>query len=193
MLVGLGGSYKSIMPNRYYNDGTMDHVNHKVLSTPAAMVYGVYTSGKLSVKAKALLGQNLTEQTMIGGYTITTDNKYIPYTTMSSYISLNYGRTHQVGLMIGYTSNLGPSQKLPLESNYFGFGVDKANTPNEKIVGNIFRITPSYSYNINNWQLGVELEYTKAGWGERSAINGKIENLKMADNYRIYAILMYTF
>jgi len=193
MLVGLGGSYKSIMPNRLYNDG-MDHVNHKVLSTPAAMVYGVYTSGKLSVKAKALLGQNMTEQTMIGGFAITTDNKYIPYTTMSSYIGLNYGKIHQVGLMIGYTANLGPSKTIPALSNYYGFGVDKANTPGkEKIVGNLFRITPSYSYNINNWQLGVELEYTKAAWGDRSPINGNIVNLKMADNYRIYAILMYTF
>jgi len=200
MLVGLGASYKSIMPYRYNSDSIINnvkfgvsHVNHKVLSTPAAMIYGVYTSGKLSVKAKALLGQNLTEQTMIGGYAITKDYKCIPYTTMSSYISLNYGKTHQVGLMVGYTANLGPSKTVPGGSNYYGFGLDQANTPNEKIVGTIFRLTPSYSYNINNWQLGVELEYTKAGWGERSATNGNIEHLKMADNYRIYAILMYTF
>lgn len=193
MLVGLGGNYKTILPTRYYTENSVKYVNHKTLSTPSAMIYSVYTSGKLNVKAKAILGQNLTEHNLIGGYAITTDNKYIPYNTLSSYVSLNYGKTHQFGLTVGYTENLGPNKKLPLNSLYYGFGVDNANTATEKMVGTIFRITPSYSYNINNWQLGLELEYTKAAWGDRSAINGDILKLKSVDNYRIYAILMYTF
>jgi hypothetical protein len=193
MLVGLGGAYKSIMPNRFYTDGNnIKHVNHNVLSTPSAMAYAVYNSGKLAVRAKAILGQNMTESCLIGGFAVTPDNKYIPYNTLSSYIHFNYGKTHQLGLMVGYTANLGPSKTLPVGSNFYGFGVDNANTSNEKMVGNIFRIAPTYTYNIKNWQLGLELEYTKANWGQRSA-NGKILNLDPADNYRIYAILMYTF
>ena len=197
MLVGLGGSYKTIMPNRFYETGIspniVKHVNHEKLSTPAAMIYGVYTNKKLTVKAKALLGQNLTEHSIIGGYAITPENKYIPFNSLSSYVHLNYGKTHQVGLMVGYSANLGSSKTLPTDSKFYGFGVDNANVLNkEMMVKNIFRITPSYSYNINNWQMGVELEYTKAAWGQRSA-TGEIMKLHSVDNYRIYAILMYTF
>ena len=197
MLVGLGGEYKSIMPNRYFTDGGIKHVNHNRLNTPAAMVYGVYTSGKLAIRAKAILGQNLTESSLIGGYAVTTDNKYIPYNTLSSYIHFNYGKTHQVGLMLGYTENMGPSKNIPLGSMFYGFGVDNANSINvaapERMIKNIFRLTPTYSYNIKNWQMGLELEYTNANWGSRSATNGKILNLDSAENYRIYAVLMYTF
>jgi hypothetical protein len=195
LLVGLGADYKSIMPTRYVTDlsDNVTHVNHRLLSTPAFMLYGVYTTGKLTVKAKALVGQNLVDQNIIGGYVITLDNKYIPYNSMSSYIHFNYGKTHQVGLLVGYTANLGPSSTIPLGSYFYGFGVANANTATEKMIDNIYRITPSYTYNYKNWKLGTELEYTNAAWGNRSAANGNILSLKRVDNYRIYAILAYTF
>lgn len=196
--VGLGATYKSIMPNRYYTTKideltSVKHVNHNTLNTPAMMVYGGTTQGKLTIKAKALVGQNLTEQSLIGGYAITPDNKYIPYNNLSSYVHFNYGKTHQLGLMLGYAANLGPAENLPAKSNFYGFGVANQNTPNEKMIGNLFRVTPTYSYNIKNWRMGVELEYTNAAWGQRSADDGKILHLDRSDNYRIYAILMYTF
>jgi hypothetical protein len=189
MLVGLGGDYKSILPTRYItDDNSIKHINHNTLRTPSIMVFGVLNSGKLTIKAKALFGQNLTEHNIIGGYSITPDNKYIPYNSFSSFIHFNYGTTHQFGLLAGFSANLGPSKTIPVGSNFYGLGVDGTN-----MVGNIFRITPTYSYNIKNWRMGVELEYTNAGWGKRSLENGKILNLSRSDNYRIYAILMYKF
>jgi len=193
MLVGLGGDYKSIMPNRYYTKNGIKHVNDKTLNTPALMVYGAYNKGNLSIKGKVLLGQNLTEHNLIGGYAITSDNNYIPYNTLTSFVHLNYGKIHQFGLLAGYSANLGPNHTLPLGSNFYGFGVTDANTSNEKMIGNMFRITPTYSYNIKNWRMGVELEYTNAAWGKRALENGRILNLDRTENYRIYAILMYKF
>ena len=194
MLVGLGADYKSIMPTRYITDNNgMKHINHNLLSTPAAMIYGVYTDGDLTVKAKVLYGQNLTEHTIIGGFAITPDQKYIPYNSLTSFVHINYGKTHQFGLLAGFSANLGPSKTIPVGSNFYGFGVVNANTNDEKIVGNLFRLTPTYSYNTGNWRMGVELEYTNAAWGKRSLNNGKILNLDHTENYRIYAILMYKF
>jgi hypothetical protein len=92
----------------------------------------------------------------------------------------------------GYTKNFGPTKDLPVGSNFYGLGVDKANTASEKIISNIYRITPTYSYNYKNWKLGVELEYTNAGWGTRSA-TGSINETERVANNRIYAILQYTF
>lgn len=193
LLVGLGGSYKSIMPNRYYTDNaSVKHLNTSVLSTPAAMLYGTFASGKLTVTAKGIYGQNLTNLNFIGGYAITADNKYIPYNILSSFVQFNYGITHQIGLFGGYTKNFGPSKALLVEKYFYGLGVDKANTPSEKIISSIYRITPTYSYNYKNWILGVEYEYTNAGWGTRSATGGINESERVANN-RIYAILQYTF
>jgi len=193
-LVGLGADYKSIMPTRYKTDlNGVSHVNHDVLSTPALMVYGATTSGDLTVKAKILLGQNLTEHSIIGGYAITPKDEYIPYNSLTSFIHFNYGKAHQIGLLLGYTENLGPSRDLPVGSKFYGFGAANLNTSNEKLIGNIFRVTPTYSFNTKNWRMGVELEYTNAGWGQRSQDNGKIMKLDRSDNYRIYAILMYKF
>jgi hypothetical protein len=193
LLIGLGGSYKSIMPNRYFTDNTgVKHVNTSILSTPAAMLYGTYTSGKLTVTAKGVLGQNLANLNFIGGYAITPDNKYIPYNNLSTFLQLNYGVTHQVGLFGGFTKNLGPSKDLPTGSNFYGMGVDKANTTSEKIISDIYRISPTYCYNFKNWKLGVELEYTNAAWGTRSE-TGTIQSTERIANSRIYAILQYTF
>ena len=193
MLVGLGGDYKSIMPQRYTTDAlNIEHVNHKTLGTPTIMGYGSYTKGALTVKAKVLFGQNLTEHNIIGGYAISPDNEYIPYNSLSSFIHLNYGKTHQLGLLLGYTSDLGPTKSTPSGSQFYGFGVYNPNLSNEKVVGNIFRITPTYSYNKKNWRMGVELEYTNAAWGNRST-TGKIINLERSNNFRLYALLMYTF
>jgi len=193
-LVGLGADYKSIMPTRYKKDlNGVSHVNHDVLRTPALMVYGVTTSGNFTAKAKVIVGQNLTEHCIIGGYAITPKDEYIPYNSLTSYIHFNYGKIHQLGLMLGYTENFGPSKSLPIGSKFYGFGVANMNADNERMINNIFRIVPTYSYNIKNWRLGVELEYTNAGWGKRSNDNGTIMKLDRSDNYRIYAILMYTF
>ena len=193
LLVGLGGEYKAIMPNRYYTDNSgAKHLNTSVLSTPAVMLYGTYTSGLLSISAKGVLGQNLVNQNFIGGYAITPDNKYIPYNNMASYVQFTYGVKHQVGLFGGYTKNFGPTKDLPVGSNFYGMGVDKANTASEKIIRDIYRISPTYSYNYKSWKLGIELEYTNAAWGSRSA-TGSIINPERVSNSRIYAILQYTF
>jgi len=193
LLVGLGGEYKSIMPNRCYTDGSgVKHLNTNVLSTPAVMLYGSYTRGKLSINVKGVLGQNLTNLNFIGGYAITPDNKYIPYNNLSTFIQFNYGLIHQVGLFGGYTKNFGPAKDLPTGSNFYGLGVDKANTVSERIISDIYRISPTYSYNYKNWKLGVELEYTNAAWGTRTSI-GSINTTERISNSRIYAILQYTF
>lgn len=193
LLIGLGGEYKSIMPVRYFTDGSgVKHVNTNVLRTPAAMVYGSYTSGKFTVIAKSIWGQNLTNLNFIGGYAITPDNKYIPYNNVSSFVQLNYGVKHQVGLFGGYTKNLGPTEDLVTGSTFYGMGVDKANTASERMISDIYRIAPTYSYNYKNWKLGVEFEYTNAGWGTRST-TGSIKETERITNNRIYAILQYTF
>ena len=192
LLVGIGAEYKSLMPNRYYMDGLVKRVNTNVLRTPGMVLYGTWTMGKLSVNAKGILGQNLTDLNFIGGFAVTPNNKYIAYNTLSSYLDVNYGVKHMVGLLGGFTKNLGPSKDLPAGSFIYGLGIDKANTASERVISDIYRITPTYSYNYKNWKLGVEYEYTNAAWGTRST-TGVVVHPERISNSRIYAILAYTF
>ena len=193
IMVGLGGEYKTIMPNRHFTDGFgVIRLNTNVLKTPALMLYGTWTSGKLIVSAKGVMGQNLSDLNLIGGYAITPDNKYIAYNSLSSFVHINYGVVHKVGLLGAFTKNLGPSKDVPAGSNFYGFGIDNANTVSERMISNIYRITPTYSYNYENWKLGVEFEYTNAAWGNRSA-TGSIIHPERISNTRIFAILAYTF
>ncbi|MCX6307657.1 MAG: hypothetical protein NTY32_02110 [Bacteroidia bacterium] len=168
LLVGLGGEYKSIMPNRYFTDASgVKQVNKNILRTPALMLYGTLTFKKLTISAKGILGQNLSEMFLIGGYVVTPDNTYIASNSMTSFVQFNYGMKHQVGLFGGFSKNLGPSNDQPTGSSFYGFG-------------------------IKNWKLGVELEYTNAAWGTRSPI-GSIINTERVSNARIYAIIAFTF
>jgi len=193
VLVGLGGEYKSIMPNRYFTDASgVKQVNKKILRTPALMLYGTLYFDKLTISAKGILGQNLSEMFLIGGYAVTPDNTYIASNGMASFVQFNYGIKHQIGFFGGFSKNWGPSSDLPSGSSFYGFGVDKANTPSEKMISDVYRVTPSYSYNYKNWKMGVELEYTNAAWGTRSS-TGSIIQTERISNSRIYAITAFTF
>ena len=179
MLVGLGADYKSIMPTRYITDNNgMKHINHNLLSTPAAMIYGVYTDGDLTVKAKVLYGQNLTEHTIIGGFAITTPIRNIFHTTvlLLLYTSITARPINLVCWPV-FRPTWDPPKPFLWEVTFTVLAWSNANTNDEKIVGNLFRLTPTYSYNTGNWRMGVELEYTNAAWGKRSLNNGKILNL----------------
>lgn len=192
--LGVAVDYKSIMPERYITNNLGETaINKNLLSTPAGMIYGSYSKNLLAIKAKAIYGQNLTEHAVIGGYAITPEHDYIPFNTLTSFINVCYGKKHVAGLFAGYTSNLGPDKDLPANSKFYGFGVDKANTANEMIVSDIYRITPTYSYNLKNWKVGVELEYTNAWWGRRSSVNGSIDKTESTENYRVAALMMYSF
>lgn len=194
-LLGFGLDFKSIMPTRYIFGNELvpvKHVNTKVLSTPAAMFYGSYTNGLFNTRFKAILGQNLAEHSILGGYAITPNNKYLPFDTWTSYVHFNYGKTYEVGLMLGFSENLGAHTALPAGSNFYGFGVDKPNAVDEMMVRDVYRITPSFSYNHKNWKLGAEIEYTNAAWGKRSA-TGSIGFKERVSNTRVYGILVYTF
>lgn len=192
---GVGVDYKSIAPhNTIPSIGGGTERQKERLNTPAIVGYYRFLSDdrNWTVKAKGLYGQNLTEQSIIGGYAVTPDYSYIAYNSLASFVHINYGKTHQAGLLIGYSANLGPQSDLPAESLFYGFGVSGENSAQERLVSDLFRLSPTYSYNLPNWRIGVELEYTRASWGNRNT-TGQIDADATADNYRLYGIFTYLF
>jgi len=192
-LGGIGLDYKCILPERYVPDGNaVTVINNQRLHTPTVTAYGLYKTPEILVQAKALLGQNLVDHALIGGYAITPTHDYIPYNTLSSYVNVVAGKVHQVGMLAGYSSILGPASDLPVGSLFYGLGAESANTVSEKMANSIYRLSPSYSYNVGNWKVGVELEMTAADWAIRQA-DGSLNTYETTNNYRVYGIAMYKF
>ena len=144
------------------------------------------------VQAKALFGQNLVDHALIGGYAITPKHDYIPYNTLSSYVNVVAGKVHQVGMLAGYSTILGPAKDLPVNSKFYGLGAENANLSSEKMAKSIYRLSPSYSYNIGKWKVGAELEITAADWSIRQA-DGSLNRYETTTNCRLYGIAMYKF
>jgi hypothetical protein len=192
-LGGIGLDYKCILPERQVPDGNAVMViNNKRLHTPTVTAYGLYKTPEILIQVKGLLGQNLTEHALIGGYAITPTHDYIPYNTLSSYVNVVAGKVHQVGMLAGYSSILGPARELPAGSSFYGLGAEGANTVSEKMVKALYRVSPSYSYNVGKWKVGVELEISPADWSTRQA-DGSLSRYETTTNYRLYGIAMYKF
>ncbi len=193
-LGGLGLDYKCILPERYVLDGSaVKVINNKRLHTPTVTAYGLYKTPEILVQAKALLGQNLVDHALIGGYAITPTHDYIPYNTFSSYVNLVSGKVHQVGMLAGYSAILGPAEALPAGSLFYGLGAENANNLlTERMAKSIYRLSPSYSYNIGKWKVGAELEITAADWSVRQ-VDGSLNRYETTTNYRLYGIAMYKF
>lgn len=192
-LTGLGLDYKCILPERYItNTSNVQVINNKRLYTPTLMAYALYSKPSFSIRGKALLGQNLADHSLIGGYAITPTHEYVAYNTFSSYLNVITGQKHQVGLFAGYSANLGPDSSLPAGSHFYGFGVEDANLPSERMVNSLYRLAPSYTYNYENWKVGVELEITAANWATRQT-DGKLDTYETLTNHRLYGVVTYRF
>lgn len=193
LTMGLGLDWKSILPERYITNLFVKTINYKTLETTSAMLFAKYESSQMNVRFKTILGQNLSDHSMIGGYAITSNHEYIPFDTWANYLGVTYGKTVQGGLFLGYTENLGSHKKINHVNSFYGFGIDKANDPiDEKIVKSVFRITPTITYKYKQWVMGAELEHTVAEWGSRKQ-NGDIQSLENVSNNRINAILTFNF
>ncbi len=78
---GIGGDYKILQP-RLVTDSM--YITDETMGSYEFLAYWKYTNKKLTVKAKTIYGQNLTDQLMLGGYavksvdTICRKEKYTP-------------------------------------------------------------------------------------------------------------------
>jgi hypothetical protein len=105
---GAGASLKYIKPTLYtvgISAGKDDkkYVSDDLLRSASFVGYAQYTKKMFTIRAKAVLGQNMTHLTMPGGYGVksvdpsTGAMEYTPYNTLTSFINAVYGKKYQVG------------------------------------------------------------------------------------------------
>lgn len=185
IVAGVGLDYKSIKPDA------------NSISSLSIVGYGQYTKSLLQIKARAILGQNLADYTMPGGYakvfsSDTGGHSYTNMNNLNTWVNVVYGKQWQVGLFAGFMQNLGSGMTLHnFGSGYtvYGRGFYAAS---QTILDRLVRVAPMVIYNLNNLQVGLEYNLTGANYGLIGS-NGRATNPYTVTNHRLLASVVYNF
>ncbi|HAN17162.1 MAG: hypothetical protein A2X13_06195 [Bacteroidetes bacterium GWC2_33_15] len=193
-LFGVAADYKCIQPrisvDTSITSGTF-YVADEKLNSYAWMGYFKYQQPKLVIKGKAVYGQNLSESIMPGGYgvssidSITGTEKYTPFNHLYLWANVVYGDKFKVGIFGGYTRNYGANDNLIDKKRNYGMALD---------ISYLYRIAPTVTYRIKNFQLGLELEYTVAAYGTNDLEDyGKVKDTHEVSNTRVLFSVSHYF
>ncbi len=159
---GVGIDYKSIRPK--LNSGTPNMVSKEKVNSTSFIGYIKVTTKPVVLKAEIVVGDNLTDHVMIGGYLGYTDStgeaeKYAATKTKSYWFDIaGTGKKIIPGLFIGFTSNDGAKPGATAAyGRSIGFG--------GRGIKNVFRVSPRMEFVSGKFKFGTEIEYTAAQYG----------------------------
>lgn len=198
--LGAGASLKYIKPTLYtVGTESKKYVSDDLVQGLSFMGYTQYSKNRFVIRAKALLGQNMSYLTIPGGYGVKSVDQatgamsYTPYNTLTSFVNAVYGKKYQVGLFAGYLKNMGTTDAL------YNFGtsddpvaVTPGLVPN---VASIYRVAPHFAINVSKVRLVFEYELTSAayGSGKIDLADGLYGSSTDVSNHRGQLMLMYSF
>lgn len=197
--LGAGTSLKYILPALYTAGTNGKYVSDDKVHALSFVGYGQYVKKLFTIRAKAVLGQNMTHLNIPGGYGVKTLDKttgamtYTSYNSFTSYVNMVYGKKYQIGFFGGYMKNLGTTDAL------YNFGTTSAPvavTPGLlPQVASMYRIAPHVALNVSKLRLIFEYELTSAkyGVGNIDLKDGLYANSTDATNHRALLVLMYSF
>lgn len=178
-------------------------VTKKVDETAVSLtptLYGQYDDGSWSVKFRTLLAQNTSHLNQLVGYAVVGVNddgswNYAPMKASISYLNIAYGKRIRGNLFLGYMKNLGTGENLWLDPATGDYHIYMKGGENFTRLNSIYRIAPSFSYNVKAFNIGLEYEWTAATYGDLQP-NGTVinnGNLRQVANHRICALVKYNF
>ena len=177
------------------NIGAM-RVNER-LTSYSAMVFGSLKVEDLSVRAKAMYGQNTSHMQQPTGFGVIGIRKsnhayvYDPMQLGSAWFTMMYGNKLRYGFFAGWMKNFGTAnhhyELTPVVRN--NTGMDQA-----------YRFSPIVTYKVQNMQIGLEYEHTATAYGEykKSTLDykltdGTIVNTHWVANHRVCVMVKYDF
>lgn len=203
-LAGAGAGYKVIQPSLYQDfripgfppsffSGKAD----EKVSAKSFHLFFKASGPKQSFKTQFVMGENLHDVLMLGGYAVknweylavnNTFWKYSATRTASLWFSYQYNLNRfEPGLFAGYTKNLGTLDEikdLMPEVHYFGRGYN---------IDYVYRIAPRIFYSSGSVKFGAEIEHTSAAYGSSWDKNLKVLNSEEVSNTRVLLIVTYFF
>lgn len=189
---GVTAGYKFLTPRLVTDLGYK--TNETVGSYNFQAFLKIQTSS-LIAKLQGVVGENLTNYTMIGGYGIeagTTDLQgdytYTNMNTMSVWTEvMTHKKKVNVGLFAGYTENLGFSDELDVSGGSGIIGERNAD------IAYLYRISPRVVFSSGSMDLGAELMYTGAAYGTQFDEFYKAEESEESSNLRLLISAKYVF
>ena len=150
----------------------------------SGMIQAQYAKDKLSIKAKTLIGHNMSHLGICSGYGRVASIDYVdfaPLAASSSWAQIQYGSELKFGLFGGYMSNWGAGKDLSAVYAAENGTIDR-----------MWRISPNVQYTVGNMVLGCEYELTTVAYGTPNA-NGTVSNTHDVTNNRLLLSVMYSF
>jgi hypothetical protein len=183
--LGAGVEYQDIVP---LMDATDKNKKYH-LTGFTGMVQAHYAKDKLSIKAKGLLGQNMSHLGICSGYGQVADPdntgkiEFAPLTALSTWAQVQYGGALKFGLFGGYMKNYGADKDLDATKIY-AIGGGK--------IDSMWRLTPNVTYTAGNVVFGCEFEFTSVAYGKVES-KGTVTDTHDVNNLRTLLSVMYNF
>lgn len=185
---GFAVNFKTIRPSLTTNLG---YITNETLSSLSAQVYIMRKFKPLSVKFATLYTENANEMFIPSGfaqYEILNLTKgefsYLPTRNAIAWLDISTtGKTWQFGLFGGYNKNLGTLKDVISTPGGLGTNIE-----------HLYRLSPRVFYFNGKLQVGAELEYTVAAYGDGTfTANAIPKNAKEVANLRIILGVFYHF
>ncbi|QZE12866.1 hypothetical protein K4L44_09725 [Halosquirtibacter laminarini] len=192
---GLAYDLLVLQPNLYTEFNGNKYKSTDLIYSNRFMAYADLTSGNFEIKAKALYGQNMSDQTLGGGYAVSSVDENtgkITYTqsyNANGFVEMFYNFTPKLKMALfgGYMKNLEYDDNI-LQGEHQGVYAKYQD------VDYSYRISPAVYYRVKNLQLATEYEYTVAAYGTFDYANkGKVQNSSTVANNRVTLSMAYFF
>ncbi len=192
LILGVGVDYKELMP--FTEDENTGQKIDDTFGSVSAMAFGSYKNGSLQIKTKVLVGQNLSEHLMVGGYILEPIEgqteivyDYSPINHLYWWGNIIYGKQVKIGLFGGYLTKLTSSDITFADDEIiakFGRGHN---------IESVWRVAPHVLYRIKNFTVGLELDYTSVKYGTTTSYSTSVSEDYSIDNFRTLLRVMYLF
>ena len=203
----LGVDAQMLRPRTHAFDGVVTRKVDETVYSITPTLYAQYVEDRWSVKFRTMLAQNTSHLNQLVGYAVTGpagddplvspgyEWEYSPMNATISYLNLSLGNRYRANLFLGYMKNLGAGEEL---YNYSGVGdyhIYMKGGEQFTHLNSVWRIAPSFSYNVKAFNLGIEYEVTTCTYGDIGD-RGQIllnDNLRQVTNHRVCLLVKYNF
>lgn len=166
-LVGIGVNYKTLLP-RLVSDS--NYKTSQKIGTFSETFFLKFKLPKVTFKIQGVYAQDAFNWLMIGGYAVESIGdpmkdyrNYTPITTASGWLDVHSnGKKWQVGVLAGYSKNLGAAEDIIGPTYQRGADIDY-----------LYRISPRFVYNSGKFRIAPEIEYTVAAYATKD-LNGDL-------------------
>jgi len=195
IFVGGSADYKVVVP-RIVTDS--NYATNSSLNAYAFSLVFKYRCPKVTFKLSGVYGQDLYNLTMLGGYAYqhTTDSltiargdfSYTPLNTVAGWLDFTTnGSKFKFGILGGFTKNLGSYNNIldwKDAGSYFARGWN---------ISYVYRVSPRFVFQSGKIKMGLEGDYSVAGYGSKINSLGEVSEVKPVGGIRLTYPLFYYF